>query len=150
MKIFTVGFAFLFLWPTAVSRFCLPAMAGHGWVFERIHAEEKPFNNMEIESAYELPVKTIQAKESYQGGKWTELSSPMVSSKSAMAKAKTNWHVSNAMTGRTVTTWWIWKIRKSILITAISYADNVIFARSVTGWAGPTVNECLTGPAKGW
>lgn len=73
MKIFTVGFAFLLLWPTAVFRFCPPAVAGHGWVLERIQAEEKPFNNIEIESAYELPVKTIQAKESYQGGKFRVL-----------------------------------------------------------------------------
>ncbi len=73
MKIFTVGFAFLLLWPTTVSRFCLPAMAGHGWVLERIQAEEKPFDNMEMESAYELPVKTIQAKEPYQGGKFRVL-----------------------------------------------------------------------------
>jgi len=73
MKIFTVGFAFLLLWPIAVSRFCPPAMAGHGWVLERIQAEEKPFNNMGIESAYELPVKTIQAKETYQGGKFRVL-----------------------------------------------------------------------------
>jgi len=73
MKILTSGFAFLVLLPAAVFQFCSTAIAGHGWVLDRIQAADQPFKNLEIETAYELPVKTIQAKETYQGGKFRVL-----------------------------------------------------------------------------
>jgi len=43
------------------------AIAEQG-VLERIQAADKPFDAMEMETAYQLPVKTVLAKESYQGG----------------------------------------------------------------------------------
>ncbi|AGF79813.1 hypothetical protein UWK_03286 [Desulfocapsa sulfexigens DSM 10523] len=47
---------------------CPFVMASENSVMDRINAAEEPFNNMKIETAYELPVKTVRAKESYQGG----------------------------------------------------------------------------------
>lgn len=44
------------------------ALAGSGSVLERIEAADQPFDTMQIESAHRLPVKTVQAKEAYQGG----------------------------------------------------------------------------------
>lgn len=40
---------------------------------ERIHAAEAPFDNLKIESAHQLTLKTVEAKESYQGGKFRVL-----------------------------------------------------------------------------
>jgi len=68
MKIHTLRFAFLFLLPAAVLLLCPFAMAGHGSVLERIHDAEQPFDSMQMESVYQLPVKTVRAKEIYQGG----------------------------------------------------------------------------------
>ncbi|MEN8258272.1 MAG: hypothetical protein ABFS09_10470 [Thermodesulfobacteriota bacterium] len=44
------------------------AMASGGSFMDRIHAADEPFDNTAIETAYQLPVKTVLAKESYQGG----------------------------------------------------------------------------------
>ena len=68
MKNLTLRIGFLFLLPTAVFLTCQPAIAGHGSVMERIRDADQTFDNTQIESAYQLPVKTVQAKESYQGG----------------------------------------------------------------------------------
>jgi len=68
MRILTSRFGFLFLLPAAVFLACQPAMAGHGSVLERIHAAEQPFDKLQIGSAYQLPVNTVLAKETYQGG----------------------------------------------------------------------------------
>ncbi|MEK6201517.1 MAG: hypothetical protein N2A40_03735 [Desulfobulbaceae bacterium] len=43
-------------------------MASGGSVMDRIHAAEEPVDTMGIESAHHLPVKTVLAQESYQGG----------------------------------------------------------------------------------
>ncbi len=43
------------------------AIARQG-VLEQIKATDDPFDPMKIETAYQLPVKTVLAKESYQGG----------------------------------------------------------------------------------
>ena len=43
------------------------AIAGHG-VMDQIQAADEPFDGMEIDTAHQLPVKTVLAKESYQGG----------------------------------------------------------------------------------
>lgn len=42
------------------------AIAGQG-VLEQIQAADNPFDNMKIETAYQLPVKTVLALESHQG-----------------------------------------------------------------------------------
>ncbi len=43
-------------------------MASGSSVMDRIHDADEPFDNTKIESAHSLSVKTVQAKESYQGG----------------------------------------------------------------------------------
>lgn len=42
-------------------------------VMERINQAKEPFDPMKIESAHQLPVKTVQAKEAYQGGNFKVL-----------------------------------------------------------------------------
>lgn len=51
------------------------AMTGHGSesLMERIEAADKPFDSMKVESAHQLPVKTVRANESYQGGSFKVL-----------------------------------------------------------------------------
>ena len=48
-------------------------MAGQGSVLEKINAANEPFDNMKIESAHQLTLKTVVAKESYQGGEFRVL-----------------------------------------------------------------------------
>jgi hypothetical protein len=48
-------------------------MAGQGSVMERIRTADEAFDSMNIESAYELNLKTVVAKESYQGGEFMVL-----------------------------------------------------------------------------
>ena len=48
-------------------------MAGKGSVVERIHDAKEPFDNMSIESAHQLPLETVVAKEPYQGGEFRVL-----------------------------------------------------------------------------
>ncbi|MFH1215123.1 MAG: hypothetical protein V1706_01335 [Pseudomonadota bacterium] len=43
-------------------------MASGGSVLDRIHAAGEPLQQQEIETAYQLPVKTVSAIETYQGG----------------------------------------------------------------------------------
>ena len=43
------------------------AIARYG-VLEQIKVADEPFDSMKIETAYQLPVKTVLSKESYQGG----------------------------------------------------------------------------------
>jgi len=68
MKTLTVRFALFFILPAAVLLLCPLAIAGHGSVLERIYDAEQPFDNMQVESTYQLSVKTVLAKEAYQGG----------------------------------------------------------------------------------
>lgn len=68
MKILTLRFGFTFFLTATALLTCQQAMAGHDSVLERIHAADQPFDNMQVESAYQLPVKTVLAKEPYQGG----------------------------------------------------------------------------------
>lgn len=44
------------------------AFASENSVMARINAATKPFDSLKIETAHQLPVKTVVAKESYQGG----------------------------------------------------------------------------------
>lgn len=46
------------------------AIAGHDskGVMARIQAADKPLNTIDIEATHQLPMKTVLAKESYQGG----------------------------------------------------------------------------------
>ncbi len=67
MKILTLRFGFLFLLPAVMLLACQLAMAGQGSVLERIHDADQ-FDNMQIESTYQLSLKTVLVKESYQGG----------------------------------------------------------------------------------
>jgi hypothetical protein len=68
MKIFSLRSRFFLLLAAAVSMTCQPAMAAHDSVMDKIQSAQQPFDNLQVESAYGLPVKTVQAKESYQGG----------------------------------------------------------------------------------
>lgn len=68
MKILTSYYVFLFLMPVTVLLTGQLAVAGQGSILERIHGADQPFDNMQIESVHELPVKTVLSKESYQGG----------------------------------------------------------------------------------
>ncbi len=49
------------------------AMSSDSSVMDRIQAANKPFDSMKIETAYQLPMKTVEAKESYQGGSFQVL-----------------------------------------------------------------------------
>ena len=49
------------------------ARASGSSVMDRIQAATEPFDNMAIETAYQLPVKTVVAKETYQGGSFKVL-----------------------------------------------------------------------------
>jgi hypothetical protein len=54
--------------------FIAPAvMAGQGSVMQRIHAANEPFDNMQVETAHQLTIPTVEAKESYQGGEFKVL-----------------------------------------------------------------------------
>ena len=66
MKILTLRFTFILL--TALLLTSQLAFARQGSVLERIHEADQPFDNMQIESAHQLSVKTVLSKESYQGG----------------------------------------------------------------------------------
>ena len=67
MKILTLRFVFVLL-PAVMLLACPLAIASQDSVLERIHAADQPFDNMQVESAHQLPVKTVLATESYQGG----------------------------------------------------------------------------------
>ena len=66
MNILTLRFVFLLL-PAVLLLNSQLAIASQDSVLDRIHAADQPFDNMQIESAHQLPVKTVLAKESYQG-----------------------------------------------------------------------------------
>jgi len=67
MNIPTLRFAFLLLPAVMLLSFQL-AIARQGSVLERIHGADQQFDNMQVESTYQLSVKTVLSKESYQGG----------------------------------------------------------------------------------
>jgi hypothetical protein len=67
MNIPTLRFAFLLLPAVMLLSFQL-AIARQGSVLERIHGAEQQFDNMQVESTYQLSVKTVLSKESYQEG----------------------------------------------------------------------------------
>ncbi|MCK4838801.1 MAG: hypothetical protein KAS94_08345 [Desulfobulbaceae bacterium] len=73
MKIFAYGSGLFFLLLGAALLTCPAVMAGQGSVLERIHGAEEPFDSMEIESVQQLTLKTVAAKESYQGGEFRVL-----------------------------------------------------------------------------
>lgn len=50
-----------------------PVRAEQNSVLERIQAAGEPFDNSEIESAHQLTVKTVVARETYQGGEFRVL-----------------------------------------------------------------------------
>ena len=72
MNILTLRFAFLLL-PAVMLLNSQLAIASQDSVLDRIHAADQPFENMQIESAHQLTVKTVLAKESYQGGTYRVL-----------------------------------------------------------------------------
>ncbi len=49
------------------------AMSSDSSVMDRIQAADKPFDSMKIETAYQLPMKMVEARESYQGGSFRVL-----------------------------------------------------------------------------
>ena len=58
----------LFLVLGIVLLSCQIALASNDSVLDRINEADEPFDTMKIESAYTLSVKTVRAKEPYQGG----------------------------------------------------------------------------------
>jgi len=48
--------------------FCLSAAAGDKSIMDRISGADEPFDASKIESAYNLPLKTVRAQIPYQGG----------------------------------------------------------------------------------
>ena len=73
MKILTYGSGLLALVLAATFMTSSAVMASQGSVLERIHAADQPFNNQRIESSHQLTLKTVLAKESYQGGEFRVL-----------------------------------------------------------------------------
>ena len=73
MKIITYGPCLFSFMLAAVFITSPPVMAGQGSVLEKINAANEPFDNMKIESAHQLTLKTVVAKESYQGGEFRVL-----------------------------------------------------------------------------
>jgi hypothetical protein len=67
MNIPTLRFAFLLLPAVMLLSFQL-AISRQGSVLERIHGADQQFDNMQVESTYQLSVKTVLSKESYQEG----------------------------------------------------------------------------------
>jgi hypothetical protein len=61
------GLLFLCFVPGAVFLSCQVAMASEGGVMARIHDAEEPYDSMEIDTVYQLSVKTVRVKESWQG-----------------------------------------------------------------------------------
>jgi hypothetical protein len=61
-------YCLLVLVPGIVLLFCHPSRAGHETVLDRIKEANEPFDTTAVETAYPLPVKTVRARESYQGG----------------------------------------------------------------------------------
>jgi hypothetical protein len=62
------GLLFLCFVPGTVFMSGHGAMASEGGVMERIHEATEPFDSMQVKTAHQQPVKTVRAKESYQGG----------------------------------------------------------------------------------
>ena len=73
MKILALGSGLLSLVLGPVLLTSSAVMAGQGSVLDRMNAANEPFDNMKIESARQLPLKTVVAKESYQGGEFRVL-----------------------------------------------------------------------------
>ena len=73
MKILAYGPGLSVLALAAVLMISPAVMAGQGSVLERIHGADEPFDNMKIESAHQLTLKTVLAHESYQGGEFRVL-----------------------------------------------------------------------------
>jgi hypothetical protein len=63
------GLLFLFFVPMA----SLNAMASGGGVMDRIHDTDEPFDSMAIDTAYQLPIKTVRGKEKWKGGQFRVL-----------------------------------------------------------------------------
>jgi len=68
MKTPSTHFVYLILLGGLILLASRPVFAGQGSVMERIRKAEMPFDNKQIESAYQPPLETVVAKESYQGG----------------------------------------------------------------------------------
>ncbi len=73
MKGTSFGSCLFFLAAGLVFVTCPAVRAGQGSVLERIHAAEESFDNLKIETAHQLTLKTVVAKESYQGGEFRVL-----------------------------------------------------------------------------
>jgi hypothetical protein len=73
MKNFTSGPVQFLLVLGAVLISSSGVMAGQGSVLEKVHDANEPFDNMKIESVHQLTLKTVVAKESYQGGEFRVL-----------------------------------------------------------------------------
>ncbi len=67
------GLLFLCFVPGTVLMSGVAVMASGGGVMDRIHHADEPFDTMEIDTAYQLPVKTVRAKESWKGGSFRVL-----------------------------------------------------------------------------
>ncbi len=68
MKQTTCGSSLLYLVPAILLLSCQVTLASGDGVMDRISGAVEPFDPMQVESAYILPVKTVRAKKSSQGG----------------------------------------------------------------------------------
>jgi len=68
MKKIFLSSGLLFLVLGVIFLSCQFTMASGSSVMDRIHTADESFDNMAIETAYQLPIKMVLAKESYQGG----------------------------------------------------------------------------------
>ena len=74
MRKITYGSRLLFLFLSASFLSIQLAMANQGGgVMEQIESADEPFDSMKIDSAHQLPLKTVQAQELYQGGSFKVL-----------------------------------------------------------------------------
>jgi len=73
MKIHTRCIEIIFLMPLAIVLTCNIAMARQESVMDRVETTMGWFDATQVESAHELPVKTVLAKETYQGGSFRVL-----------------------------------------------------------------------------
>jgi len=62
------GMLLLVLAPGTVFMSGVSSIASSGGVMERIHHADKPYDSMKMDKAYHQQVKTVRAKESWQGG----------------------------------------------------------------------------------
>jgi len=73
MKLSAYVTGLFLLLPGALIMASSGVMAGQGSVLEKIHAAEGAFDSLQLETAHQLDLQTVEALELYQGGKFRVL-----------------------------------------------------------------------------